>query len=860
MMRGVQRPSLFLIDTFGFLFRAYHARAHSPAPMMRTRSGLPTEAVYIFHNMLRKLLKNYTPTHLAAVFESKEPTVREQRYEQYKANRPAPPEEFLQQLPYVERLLRAMRIPTLVYPQYEADDVIGTIATQAAAQGIDVVIVSSDKDLLQLVDDRIRMYDPAKDIWFDRQTVQSYLGVPPERVPDFLALRGDPIDNIPGAKGIGEKGARELIERFGCVEEALAHAAEVSRKNYRESLETQREQILLSKELARVHTDVPLEWSLEQLQRNEPDRRALGQLFRELEFFSLLKELEDELKDTREHDYRALESPSEIETYLEELRRAERIGVAVQVESQGLLDRVVFGLSDRPGRARVIADCPAVRQLLEEPAPRKAALDAKSALVELYRRGLERVEFSDDPVLYEFLLTAEPSAATPQGVIERELQWKYTAGVDQLADAALEASRLLAPTVEARGLRQLYETIDLPLLPVLARMEVTGIRIDPEVLRRLSLRLASEIEQLAENIYAVAGQRFNINSPQQLSKVLYEDLKLKPKRSGRRRVKADSTAAEVLEAMVDEHPIVRLVLEYRQLTKLKGTYVDPLPELVDPRTGRIHTTFNPTGASTGRLSSSNPNLQNIPIRTELGREIRAAFVPEPGWKLIVADYSQIELRLLAHMSQDPLLVEAFRRGQDIHASTAAEVFGVSIDQVSAEMRRRAKAVNFGIIYGQTPAGLAAQLSIPEEEAEQYIDRYFKRYEGVKRFIDETIQKTRETGQTRTLFGRVRPIPDINSRNPSARAFAERTAINTPLQGTAADLIKLAMIRIDRQLRSDGFRARMLLQVHDELLFEAPPEEVEPVSRIVKEIMEGVYELSVPLVAEIGVGDNWRDAK
>lgn len=860
MMRGVQRPALFLIDTFGFLFRAYHARAHSPVPMMRTRSGLPTEAVYIFHNMLRKLLKTYKPTHVAAVVESKEPTVREQRYEEYKANRPAPEEEFLQQLPYVDRLLKAMRIPVLISSGYEADDVIGTIARQAAARGLDVVIVSSDKDLLQLVGDGIRMYDPAKDEWFDRQRVVEFLGVPPEKVPDLLALRGDAIDNIPGAKGIGEKGAAELIQQFGSVEQALERADEVKRKNYREALKTQREQILLSKELATIHTDVPIQWDLDALQLREPDKRALVALFRELEFFSLLKELEDELRDERPRDYRALESPAEVEEYLRVLRAAERVGVAVQVEQQGLLDRIVFGFADQPGRARVVTDGSAVRQFLAQEKPPKAALDVKSVLSELFRRGWEARGFTDDPVLYEFLITAEPSACTPQAVIERELQLKYTGNVDQLADAALEATRLLAPEVDARGLRELYETIDLPLAPVLARMEATGVRIDTEVLKQLSKRLAEEVARLEEKIYEVAGQRFNVNSPQQLAKVLYEDLQLKPKRTGRRRLKADSTAAEVLESMVNEHPIVPLVLEYRQLTKLKGTYIDPLPELIDPRTGRIHTTFNPAGASTGRLSSSNPNLQNIPIRTELGREIRAAFVPEPGWKLVVADYSQIELRLLAHLSEDPLLVEAFREGQDIHARTAAEVFGVPLGQVTPEMRRRAKAVNFGIIYGQGPAGLAAQLGISKEEAEDYIARYFARYEGVKRYIERAIAEARETGMTRTLFGRLRPIPDINSRNPSARSFAERTAVNTPLQGTAADLIKLAMIRIDDWLRAESLRTRMLLQVHDELLFEAPPEEVPRVLERVKELMEGVYRLRVPLVAEIGVGDNWRDAK
>ena len=495
---------------------------------------------------------------------------------------------------------------------------------------------------------------------------------------------------------------------------------------------------------------------------------------------------------------------------------------------------------------------------LEDAGAVKIACDVKGALLELARLGIEARGFDHDVMLYAFLLEADVSGCALESQARRRMDLKLGSAPEQHADITLELYQQISPAVDGRGLRKLYDEIELPLTRVLARMERTGIRIDGSELKRLSGMLETEISRLTAEIHALAGKPFNISSPQQLGRVLFEDLKLPgPKAS---RGKAISTAADVLDELAAEHEIVRKVLEYRQLTKLKGTYVDALPALIDPATGRLHTSFNQAGAATGRLSSSNPNLQNIPIRTELGREIRAAFVPRQGWKLVVADYSQIELRLLAHMSGDELLVEAFRNGEDIHTRTAAEVMGVPPMMVTAEARRDAKAVNFGIVYGISGFGLAAQLGISRGEAEKYIKNYFERYAGVKRFIDDTIAEVRKTGVTRTLFGRERPIPEINGRNASARGFAERTAVNSPLQGTAADLIKLAMVRIDRVLTAGGHQAAMLLQVHDELVFECPPEELEVVSALVKREMEGVYELKVPLVVDIGTGDNWRDAK
>ena len=856
-----RRRRLFLIDTFGFIFRAYHARARSGAPPMRTATGLQTEAVYIFNNMLRKLAKTYQPDWIAAVFESAGPTLREQEFQAYKANRAEMPADLGEQIPYIRRLLEAMRVPVLEFPGYEADDVIGTLSRHAAEQGVEVAIVSSDKDLLQLVTDRISMLNPAKDdLWYDPAKVREFMGVAPEQVADLLALKGDSIDNIPGAPGIGDKGARDLIERFGSAETALERAAEVERKTYRESLQNNREQVLLSKRLATIETAVPIEVSLDTLVAQEPDQDALRRIYKELEFHSTLRELGPG-EDKRAKDYQRLDSPEAVTAWLETVPSGAPVAVVAQQPEEGTLEVPTLGLAWRTGEARAVpAPFPdAVRRLLEDPGSPKAACDLKSTLLALISHGIEARGIVHDVMLYAFLLDADHGACSLDELAHRRLELKLGALPEPRADAITELWPQLSAQVDARRLRSLYETIELPLAGVLARMETAGIRIDPAALGRLSTLLQSDIERLTGEIYELAGKPFNVNSPQQLGKVLFEDLRLPaPVRYGKGRT--ISTAADVLEELAGDYPIVAKVLEYRQLTKLKGTYIDALPELIHPRTGRLHTSFNQAGAATGRLSSSNPNLQNIPIRTELGREIRAAFVPEPGWKLIVADYSQIELRLLAHFSRDPVLVDAFIHGEDIHTRTAAEVFGVAPLAVTPELRRAAKAVNFGIVYGISGFGLAAQLGVPRGEAERYIRGYFERYSGVKRFIDATLAEVRKTGLTRTLFGRERPIPDINSRNPNARGFAERTAVNSPLQGTAADLIKLAMVRIDQALARSRHRARMLLQVHDELLFEAPPDEAAAVSQLARREMEQVSKLEVPLVVDIGVGDNWRDAK
>jgi DNA polymerase-1 len=836
-------PRLFLIDSFGFIFRAYHARARSGAPPMRTATGISTEAVYIFHNMLRKLKAQHKPEYLAAIFESEGPTFRDEAFEAYKANRTETPPDLLEQIPWIRKTLDAMRIPVLEYTGFEADDVIGTLAERAVEQGLDVAIVSSDKDMLQLVNSHVRMLNPMKDdTWYDSAETEKFMGVRPQQVADLLALKGDTVDNIPGAPGIGEKGAKDLIVRFGSVENALEHAAEVERKTYRESLQNNRDLILLSKKLATIHTDVPIPFDLAALTAREPDTDALRELYRTLEFSSLLRDLAPAAKAPGTRDYQQLASEAEMEAWLSNLPA----DVPVAVAAGEMMTEPVVALASAPGVAR---------SALLRTIPKRASIghDLKA----LIRRFGDSPSLKHDVMLYAFLLTADPGVADLGGLSEKYLEESLGADPAAQADAVLRLYQRLRPEVESQKLVELYESIDLPLIRVLARMEDAGVRVDPDQLRQMSGHMEQVIERLSGEIYALANKTFNINSPQQLGKVLFEDMNLPaPVKMGKGKV--ISTAAGVLENLAEEHEIARKVLDYRQLAKLKGTYVDALPGMIDPATGRVHTTFNQAGAATGRLSSSNPNLQNIPIRTELGREIRAAFIPRPGWRLVVADYSQIELRLLAHMSHDPVLVEAFRNGEDIHTRTAAEVLGVPPLMVTPEQRRSAKAVNFGIVYGQTPFGLAQALGIERRQAEQYIRAYFERYAGVRRFIDATIAEVRRTGVSVNLFGRRRPIPDMNSRNPNARSFAERTAVNTPLQGAAADLIKLAMIRIEAQLA--GMQTRMLLQVHDELVFEAPPEEVAKVRAMVKSEMESVRKFDVPLLVDVGVGDNWRDAK
>ncbi len=876
---------------------------------MSTKTGIPTSATYVFVNMLNKLRKDFSPEYICAVFDLSGPTFRDQQatamklkkfdkeagayvdvaYDGYKANRAAMPEDLAQQIPYIRRALDIYRIPILAMEGFEADDVIGTLAREAAEQQYPVYVVSSDKDMLQLVNDRVCVLNPPTDnLICDAAKVEELLGVPPERVIDVMALRGDSIDNIPGAPGIGDKGSIELIQRFGSLQNLLDHSDEVERKTYRESLQHNREAILLSRDLVTIDRNVPIEFEPKQMKAQPPDVAGARQLFTELEFNTLLQEFLGEGDAVGETNYREIKSAAELEEFLRGRPAGAALAIAVDAslaepieaeepapgeESQATLALEIQTTIPQTGPERIAlawqkASAAVVslrdntirnliRRALEDSKIPKAVHDLKTASHVMGQASMALEDVEHDTMLYSYLLDPTYTSYTLKDLALRRLSLKLSGSLAEAADMVARLAADLSAEVDRGGLRKTYEQIDRPLVPVLVRMEDAGIKIDCDVLAKMSKRLERECDEKAQLIYDKSGITFNINSPKQLGDVLFNKLNLpKPVKYGKG--KTISTAVDVLEGLATEHEVPRLVLEYRQLSKLKSTYVDALPVLCRADTGRLHTQLNQAATSTGRISSTNPNLQNIPIRSELGREIRAAFVAEEGNVLLAADYSQIELRLLAHFSEDPLLVEAYRRGDDIHTLTAAQVFGVPPMLIDAEHRRRAKAVNFGIVYGLSPFGLSQQLGIDTREAKRFIDAYFEKYTGVRAFIDRTLDQARRDGFVSTLFGRVRPIPDILSKNPNLRGFAERTAVNTPLQGTAADLIKLAMIRIDKELIERNLRARMLLQVHDELVFEVPKNEVEEVRGLVQERMEKVWELRVPLVAEAGIGPNWRD--
>ncbi|MGA9552552.1 MAG: DNA polymerase I [Candidatus Sulfotelmatobacter sp.] len=903
------KDRLFLIDTMSFIFRAYHAMARQRS--MSTKAGLPTAAVYVFVNMLRKLRDDFSPAYLAAVFDVAAKTFRDTQaeaitkvrkfdiktqtfteieYKGYKANRAAMPEDLAQQIPYIRRALEAYRIPILELAGFEADDVIGTLARKAAAAYYCVYVVSSDKDMMQLVNDDVQILNPPKDnLICDAAKVEEILGVPPERVIDIMALRGDTIDNIPGAPGIGDKGSVEIIKQFGTVEQALDRAAEVEKKTYRESLLNNRDIILFSKSMATIDTNVPVEFNVESMRAGEPDLDLLRQLFTELEFTSLLKEILPQARVTETH-YADAESATDVERIVASLAPdaalaaavdldegelpAEEEEEAIEAEPQEAMLPLTDGapLAPEPTPHRIAISAAAgsaavvkldsgtaaakLRSILTAANSPKAIHDYKAAIHALDSLGIHLQGVQHDPMLYSYLLDPTYSSHRLADVALRRFNLKLSGDLAEAADVTGRLTTAFREEVRQAGLTKLYDEIDLPLVPVLARMEQAGVKIDTSALAKMSTELEREIGVKAKEIYEAAGTEFNIGSPKQLGDVLFNRMNLaKPIKYGKGRV--ISTAVDVLETLAEDHPIARMVLDYRQLTKLKSTYVDTLPALINRSTGRLHTTFGQTGTATGRLSSANPNLQNIPIRTELGRGIRAAFIAEPGHVLLTADYSQIELRLLAHFSRDPLLVEAFRRGDDIHTLTASQVFGVPPLMVTAEHRRAAKVVNFGIVYGLSPFGLSQNLGIEPAEAKQFIANYFEKYKGVRAFIDKTLEEARRDLKVKTLHGRVRPIPDINSKNANQRGFAERTAVNTPLQGTAADLIKVAMIRIDA-LQERGLKSRMTLQVHDELVFEVPENEVDAMQSLVREHMEKVHALAVPLQVEMSIGPNWRD--
>ena len=866
-MAAKPAKKLFLFDAMGFVFRAFYA----PMGRLNNAAGLPTKVPYLFSNMLRKLIREAQPDYIAVVFDPRGPTFRDKLFTQYKAQRPPMPEDLSVQLPYVRKLCEAMRLPQIEVAGYEADDVIGALAHKAAERNLDVYIVTSDKDMMQLVGGRVLVLRPGagpnkSDLVVDAAKVEELMGVPPSKVADVMALMGDSIDNIPGAKGIGEKGARELINRFGSAEAAVEHANEVEGKRYREALLNSKEQVALSKQLAVIAADAPIELDLHAFERRDPDYAALRDLYAELGFTSLLKDLPSTATVSNvATDYAALDSPAALRAFLEAAPHDQPIAIWLTLEpsereTEGFGARIAaFELSPKPGVARTAwrddkgEIAAALAEFLADPQRPKIVHDPK--LVEILAGPASGIRHAT--ALYSYLLRPTTASHDLASVILRHENVTLSGAAGEHADHLQRLASSLREEVDAQELASVYETIDLPLASVLAAMETHGIRIDPAALASMSEDMDKQIRALEKRIWELAGFEFNVNSPTQLAEVLFDKLNLAT--AGRRsKAKARSTAADVLTELALLHELPGKVIEYREIAKLKSTYVDSLPKLIEPATGRLHTRLSQTVAATGRLSSSDPNLQNIPVRTELGREIRAAFVAEPGWTLLSADYSQIELRVMAHFSEDPVLVEAFRTGQDIHARTAQEVFGIGPLAQTPEHRRVAKVINFGIIYGLSPFGLAQNLGIEQREAKKFIDAYFERYSGVKDYLARSLEETRRTGFTRTLFGRRRPIPEITSPQVNLRNLAERTALNTPLQGTAADLINLAMIRIQRELADQKFRARMILQVHDELLFETPPDELDRLRALVRPAMEHAHKLLVPLVVEMKSGPNWRD--
>jgi DNA polymerase-1 len=885
------RPkTVYLVDGSGQFHRAFHAIRG-----LATSRGLPTNATYGFTTMLRKLIQDEKPEYLGILFDAPGPTFRHEEYHEYKANRPKMDEDLAVQIPWVRRVCEAFRLPVMEVPGYEADDALATLARLAVEQGLKVVIVSADKDLLQLVTDDVLVLNPGREgtgaTLFDRAAVVEKWGVPPERIADVLALVGDAVDNVPGVPGIGDKGARGLVQEYGPVEAVLEHAWEVKRKAYREGLESHRDAALLSKRLVTLRDDAPVTLEMEELRQEGVDRAAAHALFKELEFQALAREYVPEIgEDAGER--RVLACREDIEAAVAEARKAGRVALEVVVTSPQPMRARVLGiaLAPAPGRSGYVPvahsglDVPEAMgaeaalallgPLLSDPAVRKVSAHAKRDHVVLERRGVPLAGIDFDTHLASYLLNPGRRVYALEDLSFEFLEERRSPGTGGIAaeDAAVDptaraagvdadvALRLVEPMtarLDEEGLLSVYESMEMPLVEVLADMERAGVRVDPELLASMSRDMDKQLKSLTKDIHRLAKGEFNINSPAQLREVLFERLGMQSgKKTGKTRVA--STAEDVLEELALVHELPRKVLEYRSVQKLKSTYVDALPELILPETGRIHATFNQTVAATGRLSSADPNLQNIPIRTAEGRRIREAFVADPGHLLLSADYSQIELRILAHLSGDEILIDTFRRGEDVHDRTAREVFGPLSPIPPDEQRRIAKMVNYALLYGKTAFTLAKDLGVSRKEADSFIQAYFARYPKVRGFIDETIAQARETGMVRTLLGRLRRLPDLRAKSRPVRMEAERQAMNTPVQGSAADLIKRAMIDLWRELGTRQMRSRLILQIHDELLLEVPEDEAQSAQALVTEVMEGALDLVVPLVVDARLGANWAE--
>jgi DNA polymerase-1 len=909
---------LFLIDGSNQMYRAYHAIRGLTNP----HDGKSTNAVYGFVTMLRKLIDDHHPDYLAASFDLAGPTFRKDLSADYKANRSPMPPDLVEQIAYVHEACEAMGVPILTYERYEADDVMGTLARKASDAGFDVALVTGDKDFYQLVDGaRIKVYNPRDEgTWYDPDGVVAKFGVRPDQVVDVLALMGDSIDNVKGVPGIGEKGACSLIQAYGSLDALLENATTLPAKlkRYSAALVEHAEQARQSRELLRIHTDVPVDFDPDAARYGGPDNARCFELFSKLGFRSLVMEFAP-TAETVTNDYTAIRAASDLEAFAADLRqagsfalhlitdtdlpmRAEIVGLALAHQSRqaryvplaqpklnpapAMFDG---SLLDETGDLQVdFAQALAIlKPLLEDPAIHKVSHDIKFATIVLARHGILLRGGTIDTMLVSYVLDATRSSHRLEDLALEELTYRMgdeetlrgkgvkALGFGQVASEALvkyagervDLTRQLAPllmsAMQAAGLESVYRDLELPLVPVLTAIELAGVRVDAPALLQQATRLETELATRAARIYEMTGETFNINSPKQLADVLFVKLQLPAlKRTGKARTA--STAQEVLEELALMHDAPREILEWRALQKLKGTYVDALPQLIHPQTGRVHTSFNQATAATGRLSSSDPNLQNVPIRTEVGREIRRAFIAERGHVLISADYSQIELRVLAHLSEDESLTQAFQRHEDIHDRTALKVFGTEHGLSKHELRRRAKIINYALLYGKTAFTLARDIGVTQQAAQEFIDAYFAGFPGVRRYLDDTLARARETNVVTTMFGRRRLVPDINNRNPQVRWGAERIASNMPIQGSAADILKLAMIHLHTALDIEGGThtsgARMILTVHDELLFEVKKEAADDVAAIVRQHMEQAVSLKVPLVVDVGMGENWKEAK
>ena len=893
-----EKHPLILVDGSSYLYRAFHAM-----PGLNNSSGEPTGAVYGVTNMLRKLLTDYDPQYIAVVFDAKGKTFRNDMYPEYKANRPPMPEDLRPQVPLIHEIVEAMGLNLLVVEGVEADDVIGTLATQAAKEGRDAVISSGDKDLAQLVNKHINMVDTMKDVVYDHDGVVAKFGVPPERIIDYLTLVGDTSDNIPGVPKVGPKTAAKWLDEYGSLDELIAHADEVKGK-VGENLRGALEQIPLSKALVTIKRDVKLKQKPQHLERQTTDESRLRDLFARLEFRTWLAELGgtnvDETPADAEGKYEAVLTMKALDSWIKRLKKAKLFAFDTETTSLNVMDAEIVGLcfTDKVGEGAYVPlahDYPGApdqldrnevlekfRPLLEDPKQEKVGQNLKydAEVLANYDIDLKGIRF--DTMLESYVLDSTASRHDMDSLAlkylgHKTIKYEEVAGkgknqitfneiaLEQAvpyaaedADITLRLHEELWPRLKKiPSLEKLFDDIEMPLIKVLVRMERIGVKIDANMLRRQSQELATRMLEIEQEAHKAGGQPFNLGSPKQIQEVLYEKLELPVLKKTPKG--APSTAEEVLQELALDYELPALILEWRGMAKLKSTYADKLPEMINSHTGRVHTSYHQAVAATGRFSSSDPNLQNIPVRTKEGRRIRQAFVPDKGNIMVSADYSQIELRIMAHLSKDKGLQKAFTEGADIHRATAAEVFGAEPEKVTDEQRRNAKAINFGLIYGMSAFGLARQLKIERGAAQEYIDLYFSRYPGVKEYMDSTREHAHDTGYVETLFGRRLYLPDINASNHNRRQYAERTAINAPMQGTAADLIKLAMLAVDHWIQKDAPDIKMIMQVHDELVFEIPNKMQKEADKRIRELMTGVASLDVPLVVDVGTGKNWDEA-